>query len=1148
MFSFLSQLRLPSIGIGAQTQLQEEDDDVSSSGRSLTLPFPVTESSTKKTAASTAAKREWMASHPIAPSTAGANGFNISKPIPRTANALTAFDTEFPAPPTGLGEQVHVFGQVRPIRATPPFSGAVQGPAWYEQDKSSPQASVSPPHIVRINSTIESQSINANKQAEGGSVNPPPSRPVYKYTSYPNPSAYAQPYPTSGGSSGIASAKSGQMHSTVDRDEHDNESEHEFYTSPFDDTDPLGALPPSTTGKSSMTKSRWNLKLQLHSSGAQSTPSLLVGSGTSQANRLHALPHFASQNPLKKGIPYGHKVTLNEDGQILPVDVDTDVYNNAYNYPLAKQLSPIAEQDYTSPTTATGDTESRSISLRFGKGGDGNLSKASLGTESPISVALAGATKKEQGGVSDVMEREPTRNRSGSVGSMGNGHNLSRAGSISRSIVVLPGSTNGSPIGSLMPEVFIPGPSPIHASPFITRHLNRTVSQTSSKSDSHMQGQVTPTAVNFQGQTPAPPRAVAQLSTGSIQRSATAINTPNGIAYGRETIQTPISAGTTSSTPTGPYYTPTSTLQTPTVAQAPTPTSPFTAGGIGVGAGVSSGPAVTLAPPPAAVTTNTLYPTYPVGSVESAAYPTTTPTPRLPKIPSIPNIPPLDLRFSLLGSVGPRASREMRMERVAASAAAASAAHRRSLGGDVEKMPVIPGSVEGHYEEESEDDYLEEEDDEEEEEGGEAEEDDSEEYDRESLHAESFVTAGTNEDANVGGESNVHDPELGVELSDLGKQSRSGSQSTSGSLHSRAPSASAPLSSSSRCLPATTLEPVAGTSSAPKSATGESFIHRRWDRDAALGFGSISSSPTTFRAKGQDSRWPTRLFSTTFFSSSSSPTATFTPAFWAFWLGFICPVLWLVGGWHFTNAGELPPKYTMWEWYFWSSRWSIEGFKAGLTRMFAWRWLPWVRRAAANAEKERKRGSHQSGQSDIGDGTMAQRRKGKRRSSSSQQSKKARAGKVFPSLPQWVAEKQSTDDGRMRLNDPKRSLRGISFGYPFISRPPMGSQDSCGTPGDITVPAPPAVAAGASTSTSSSVSKLKKHVVDVVSKPNRALDLLYGVQLKEVRGRPESGRRMFDPWIQRCRYAFCYAMLLLAAGLCTASVYLIAINTKKLEQ
>jgi hypothetical protein len=45
--------------------------------------------------------------------------------------------------------------------------------------------------------------------------------------------------------------------------------------------------------------------------------------------------------------------------------------------------------------------------------------------------------------------------------------------------------------------------------------------------------------------------------------------------------------------------------------------------------------------------------------------------------------------------------------------------------------------------------------------------------------------------------------------------------------------------------------------------------------------------------------------------------SSFTPAFWTFWIGFLFPVLWLVGGWHFTNIGEMPPKYTIWEWFFW---------------------------------------------------------------------------------------------------------------------------------------------------------------------------------------------------------------------------------------
>jgi hypothetical protein len=135
---------------------------------------------------------------------------------------------------------------------------------------------------------------------------------------------------------------------------------------------------------------------------------------------------------------------------------------------------------------------------------------------------------------------------------------------------------------------------------------------------------------------------------------------------------------------------------------------------------------------------------------------------------------------------------------------------------------------------------------------------------------------------------------------------------------------------------------------------------------------------------------------------------------------------------------------------------------------------------------------------------------------------KGREGTELP-LPKWVTEKQSSDDGRARLHDPKRSLRGISFGYPFIPRPvQLERTGSWGT-------------------------KATTRAVAVLEKPNRLFDLLYGVKLKEVRGRPESGRRMFDPWIQRCRYAFCYALIFVCVGLCTASTYLIVYNTRQLR-
>lgn len=373
----------------------------------------------------------------------------------------------------------------------------------------------------------------------------------------------------------------------------------------------------------------------------------------------------------------------------------------------------------------------------------------------------------------------------------------------------------------------------------------------------------------------------------------------------------------------------------------------------------------------------------PPGAVVAITPPVSTgnATPRgastLPKLPSVPTFSAIDLRFSMLGSVSPR---------------------DRSSRVKVDKLPVIDGSLEGQREEEEEEEA---------------------EYERQSLHAESFVTAG--------------EVERGLESGET--LNREG---------------------------------------------GESFIQRRWERDEDLEpgvGGALSSSPrtTTFRAK-LESHWPFK----------ESRSSKLTPAFWTFWVGFVFPVLWLVGGWHFTNAGEMPPKCTVWEWYFWRNGW-----RPG-------RWLVWLRGCIG-----RRRDSVDSRSGE------AQRRTGARRLSS------VRKGKVYPALPRWVAEKQSTDDGRMRLNDPKRSLRGIQFGYPFIAR-------------------------------SSSVPSRPGWLLRVIRVPNRVLDQLYGVKLREVHGRPESGRRMFDPWIQRCRYAFCYAMLLLAIGLCIASVYLIILNTRNL--
>ncbi|KAK0460707.1 uncharacterized protein EV420DRAFT_226821 [Desarmillaria tabescens] len=242
-------------------------------------------------------------------------------------------------------------------------------------------------------------------------------------------------------------------------------------------------------------------------------------------------------------------------------------------------------------------------------------------------------------------------------------------------------------------------------------------------------------------------------------------------------------------------------------------------------------------------------------------------------------------------------------------------------------------------------------------------------------------------------------------------------------------------------FPSLTTVDSADPPRSPPSAS-ESFIARRWDR-----FASLYAGPITFETK------PSRL--------------SLSPACWAFWLGFLCPFLWLVGGWHFTNFGEQPPRLTFCDFYFNIGYWKVVYFCHGRRR-------------------EKK-------------------------------------GKECV-LPRWVEEKSEQSNEVARMNDARRSRRGFLFGYPFVPRPTVpsgrrqGSFRCCWDMG-----------------------------VKTFSKPNWFLDHFYGIRLSEVKGRKETGRRMIDPWIQRCRYAFCYLVVLFFAGLLAGAIYLLVINTKGLR-
>ncbi|KAJ3509826.1 hypothetical protein NLJ89_g5014 [Agrocybe chaxingu] len=767
MFSAIfSRLRLPGV-TPTQPTNQDDNDDASSMNRSLNLPWPVTESTLRR-----------------GPSSASAQGVVISNPIPRaTPISLTGFgyDEHATAPPVYPSN-----GNARQAQGGPSMTSAVSPPgAWYEPPEkprvrrlypppevgvSAPAqtqgqaAALAPPAVVRLDSETFAAASADNREDQDEEETHPPTY-AYAYTSHPpSASAYAVPYPDSRpypspvytNPAAATSSHSPQRshdswneptpranparlphHSSPDLNRQVDDTA--LYASPFEsDFEQTGfPIPPKSTTSSSstssasengnggasggsMTKNRWALKLQLQQLQMASTsmPSLPVSGNPGQQQ---AIPHTRHTHPTHVQKHTGVQTFEPNEG------VGTDVYKNAYNYPLAKQLSPIVEQDYISPTHS--ESESRSViglgkNSGTGAGSTQNSVRASPGVESIIGSLARG---KSRHGVGEEIEddRASLRTRTGSANSIrtvsgnvgGNATSLSRSGSLTLSAdtsaiqkgvhaAALSRGGNGS-VGSGKEKLEITRPSPIHPSPFINRHLNRTVSQNSSKSDCQAplssqtpsQSQ-THTPVSSQPPTPGITARVpiALLSTASPTPRVTASPTTNATANNNAgiTIQTPTSAVTTGSTTTATMFTPTSTLQTPTSATI-------------------------IQHPPGAI-------------VASTAPTATGPSEGVMPLPKIPAVSPIELRYSMFGSVGPRADRSSRIARTSVAGS--------TLKGGVDRMPVIAGSVEGYYEDE----------DEEEEDAEEGEEDyeEEEEYDRESLHAESFVTAGTNDENSYG--------------------------------------------------------------------------------------------------------------------------------------------------------------------------------------------------------------------------------------------------------------------------------------------------------------------------------------------------------------------------------------------------------------
>jgi hypothetical protein len=148
MFSaFLNRLRLDPT-----EQASDDKDDTSS----VNLPWPVTESSTRRPTTTNTTKRDWTYGQ-SGSQASGTSGMVISYPIPRNGpNSLTGF-ADYLTPPTSgsaYGRQVH---------ASPPIAAQPEG-GHGSVEKQRPVRSrplgqtpkpYAPPAVVRLDSGVD---------------------------------------------------------------------------------------------------------------------------------------------------------------------------------------------------------------------------------------------------------------------------------------------------------------------------------------------------------------------------------------------------------------------------------------------------------------------------------------------------------------------------------------------------------------------------------------------------------------------------------------------------------------------------------------------------------------------------------------------------------------------------------------------------------------------------------------------------------------------------------------------------------------------------------------------------------------------------------------------------------------------------------
>ena len=434
MFSFLSSWRQASSS-------SDGDSDVSSLNKSLNLPWPVTESSPRKSK-----KEGTPTQQPVM------NTKEISRPMPKMAlKSLTRPDDHHPAaaglpspsiPPTSLHPSM-----TAPTPTTP------QPVAWFQESAArrkknnynlrtallqanaraqhiSMSNANAPPQVVRLDSNDGPPTTTTHHDLYAATTTHP-----YANGTLNSGSLYANQY-----ASPPPHAHQSPHDEDNEGDDDDDDDEDEIYASPFghsdhDEDDFFQGLPPdqaTTTTTTTTTTPRWGgLKLQTASPFSQSTLRVdgLTFPSPPDTTFHHHLPLPSATGVFPLPPQSGTSLSSpSSSSSSLPLPtVNTDVYNHAYNYPLAKQLSPIAEQDYFSP-----------ISVRALPG---SAASASPGAESVLHFGPGNGKERMTTAEGDKekerdWERGSVRTRSGRAGSVGSTKapamtSVSRSGSLS---------------------------------------------------------------------------------------------------------------------------------------------------------------------------------------------------------------------------------------------------------------------------------------------------------------------------------------------------------------------------------------------------------------------------------------------------------------------------------------------------------------------------------------------------------------------------------------------------------------------------------------------------------------------------------------------------------------------------------------------